>query len=98
MENLRSNIESKKIRVTSQPGSFPDYVFKTNYELRSLSELNAFIKEHGHLPNIPKAAEVEKNGQDLGLIQQKLLEKIEELTLYVIDLKKEIDTLKSEKK
>ncbi|OEK02293.1 hypothetical protein BFP97_12525 [Roseivirga sp. 4D4] len=84
------NIESKKVKVTSDPGSFPDYVFKPDYNLRSLSELNSFIKENGHLPNIPKAEKVETDGQDLGLIQQKLLEKIEELTLYAIkaDLEK----------
>lgn len=95
---IQGNLESLKVKVTSTPGSFPDYVFKPNYELRSLSELDAFIKANGHLPNIPKAADVEANGQDLGLIQQKLLEKIEELTLYMIDLKKEIEVLKSEKK
>ncbi|OEK03665.1 hypothetical protein BFP97_20025 [Roseivirga sp. 4D4] len=101
---VTGEVETKKINVTATPGSFPDYVFKPDYKLRSLSELSAFIKENGHLPNIPKAAEVESNGQDLGLIQQKLLEKIEELTLYVIELKqenikqqKEIDKLKTTK-
>ncbi|MFY0592020.1 hypothetical protein [Roseivirga sp.] len=88
------NVESKKVKVTSTPGSFPDYVFKPNYQLRSLSELEKYIQTNGHLPNIPKAADVEVNGQDLGDIQQKLLEKIEELTLYVIELKKQVDILK----
>ncbi|OEK03667.1 hypothetical protein BFP97_20035 [Roseivirga sp. 4D4] len=82
---VKGDVESEKVKVTATPGSFPDYVFKPDYELRSLSELSVFIKENGHLPNIPKAVEVEANGQDLGLIQQKLLEKIEELTLYVIE-------------
>lgn len=90
---VNGNLESKKVKVTSQPGSFPDYVFKPNYNLRSLSELDAYIKANGHLPNIPKAAEVEKNGQDLGLIQQKLLEKIEELTLYTIEQEKKLKKL-----
>lgn len=85
---VEANIESKKVKVTATPGSFPDYVFKPDYKLRSLSELSAFIKANGHLPNIPKAAEVEENGQDLGLIQQKMLEKIEELTLYIIEQEK----------
>ncbi len=92
------NIEAKKVKVTATPGSFPDYVFKPDYSLMPLDQLADYIKTNGHLPNIPKAAEVEANGQDLGLIQQRLLEKIEELTLYVIELKKEIDTLKTEKK
>ena len=84
--NVQGNLESKKVKITATPGSFPDYVFKPDYKLRTLSELDAFIKKNGHLPSIPKASEVEANGQDLGLIQQKLLEKIEELTLYVIEL------------
>ena len=87
---VQGDIESSRVKVTATPGSFPDYVFKSDYSLRSISELQSFIKEHGHLPNIPKAAEVEQHGQDLGLIQQKLLEKIEELTLYTIDQDREI--------
>ncbi|PWL28955.1 pyocin knob domain-containing protein [uncultured Roseivirga sp.] len=81
-------LESKKVKVTASPGSFPDYVFSENYKLKTLSELEAYIKANGHLPNIPTAKEVEANGQDLGLIQQKLLEKIEELTLYTIEQNK----------
>lgn len=93
---VQDDIESKKVKVTATPGSFPDYVFKPDYKLRSLSELSAFIKENGHLPNIPKAAEVEANGQDLGLIQQKLLEKIEELTLYTIEQDRNSKRIQSE--
>lgn len=97
--NVQGIIETTKVKVTSSPGTFPDYVFKPNYKLRSLLELDAFIKKNGHLPSVPKAAEVEDNGQDLGLIQQKLLEKIEELTLYAIDQEKrlkEVDSLKKD--
>ncbi|GHE75733.1 helicase associated domain-containing protein [Roseivirga thermotolerans] len=86
-------LESKKVKVSAAPGSFPDYVFANEYQLKSLSELEAFIKENGHLPNVPTAKEVEANGQDLGLIQQKLLEKIEELTLYTIEQQKLIKQL-----
>ncbi|WP_420385802.1 hypothetical protein [Roseivirga sp.] len=82
--NVLGNIETSKVKVTSSPGTFPDYVFSQDYRLKSLPELEAYIKENGHLPNVPTAKEVEANGQDLGLIQQKLLEKIEELTLYTI--------------
>ncbi|WP_288341794.1 hypothetical protein [uncultured Roseivirga sp.] len=84
---IKGNLESKKVKVTASPGSFPDYVFSENYELKTLAEVEAFINKNGHLPNMPTAKEVEVNGQDLGLIQQKLLEKIEELTLYIIELK-----------
>jgi hypothetical protein len=88
---IQGDLESKKVKVSAAPGSFPDYVFANEYQLKSLSELEAFIKENGHLPNVPTAKEVEANGQDLGLIQQKLLEKIEELTLYIIELEKNIN-------
>lgn len=87
---VENDIESKKVKVTATPGSFPDYVFTENYELRTLNQLEKFIKANGHLPSIPTAKEVEANGQDLGLIQQKLLEKIEELTLYTIQQEKDL--------
>ncbi len=95
---LNGNLESKKVKVTSTPGSFPDYVFKPDYSLMPLDQLASYIKTNGHLPNIPKAAEVEANGQDLGLIQQKLLEKIEELTLYTIEQEKRLDEFEALKK
>ena len=90
---INESLESKKVKVSAAPGSFPDYVFSKDYQLKSLPELEAFIKENGHLPNVPTAKEVETNGQDLGLIQQKLLEKIEELTLYAIAQRKENERL-----
>ena len=83
------SLEAKKVKVTATPGSVPDYVFQPNYKLKTLNELEAFIKANSHLPNIPNAKEIETNGQDVGDLQLKLLEKIEELTLYVIELKKE---------
>ena len=89
---VEDDIESKKVKVTAIPGSFPDYVFKEDYRLLTIDQLAAFIKANGHLPNIPTAKEVEANGQDLGLIQQKLLEKIEELTLYTIEQHKRLQT------
>ena len=79
------NIESQKVKVTASPGSFPDYVFDSDYQLMPLAEVQAYIQANGHLPHVPTAKEVETSGQDLGLIQQKLLEKIEELTLHLIE-------------
>ncbi|MBO3699520.1 hypothetical protein [Roseivirga sp. E12] len=103
--HVHGDIESKKVKVTATPGTVPDYVFSADYKLRSLSELEAFINKYSHLPNIPSAKEVEANGQDVGDMQLKLLEKVEELTLYMIELEKtvkkqsaEIEALKSEKK
>lgn len=68
----------------------PDYVFKEDYDLRTLEETQNYIKEHGHLPNIPSAKEMEENGVELGAMNMKLLEKIEELTLYTLQQQKEL--------
>jgi hypothetical protein len=92
---IQGDFESKKVKVTATPGSVPDYVFSKNYTLNTLEEVEQFINTNSHLPDIPNAKEIETNGQNLGEMQLKLLEKIEELTLYVIDLKKEIEQLKS---
>ncbi len=94
--SVMGNLESKKVKVTATPGSFPDYVFKPDYSLMPIDQLANYINKNGHLPNIPKASDVEANGQDLGLIQQKLLEKIEELTLYMIEQEKKIKRLGNE--
>jgi trimeric autotransporter adhesin len=72
--------------------SWPDYVFSKNYALRSIDDLDKFIQANHHLPGIPSAKEM-KGGQDLGDIQRRMMEKIEELTLYIIQLKKENDQL-----
>jgi len=76
--------------------NWPDYVFDENYELMPLSQLEFFIEENGHLPNLPKAEDVHDNGLALGETERVLTEKVEELTLYIIELKKEIDTLREE--
>ena len=87
---VHGNIESKKVKVTASPGSVPDYVFSPNYKLQTLAEVEAFIKANSHLPNIPNAAAIETKGQDVGDLQLKLLEKIEELTLHMIQLEKTV--------
>ncbi|WP_339608921.1 hypothetical protein [uncultured Roseivirga sp.] len=92
--NVLGNLEAKKVKVTATPGSVPDYVFQPSYKLKTLNELEAYIKANSHLPNIPNAKEIEANGQNLGEMQLKLLEKIEELTLYTIEQSKEIERLK----
>ena len=87
-------IISEEVRVQLK-AAWPDYVFDKNYKKLSLEELEKYVDENKHLPNIPSAKEIEKDGQHLGEIQRKMLEKIEELSLYVIELKKEIDLLKN---
>jgi len=74
---------------------WPDFVFNDNYKLLELDELEQKIKSEKRLPDMPTAEEVEANGINLGEMQAKLLQKIEELTLYVISLKKENDKLNS---
>jgi hypothetical protein len=78
--------------------NWPDYVFADEYHLQPLHELKSFIDTHHHLPNIPKAAEVARDGFEVGEMNRKLLEKVEELTLYVIQLQEQIDQLKEKKK
>ena len=83
--------EELKVQLQSQ---WPDYVFMENYQLPDLEEVERFIRENGHLKNIPSEQEVKANGIEVGEMNRLLLEKIEELTLYVIQLHTEIETLK----
>lgn len=76
-------------------GSWPDYVFESDYKMPSLFELNAYILQNKHLPEIPSAVQVEKDGINTGEMNLLLLKKVEELTLYVIQQQKEIEALKS---
>ena len=91
-------IFAEKIEITMNALTeyWYDHVFYPDYQLRPLDELEQFIKENHHLPEIPSAKEVAENGLDLGEMQGKLLLKIEELTLYILDLQKQIDELKNQ--
>lgn len=79
-----------------QLSPWPDYVFNPDYKLKPLSEVEAFIQDNNHLPGVPDAAQVETEGLNVGEMQKLMMEKIEELTLYLIDLQKENNTLKTE--
>lgn len=68
-----------------------DYVFKPTYKLMPLHEVEQFVKTNSHLPEIPSATEITKNGLSMGEMQNKLLQKVEELTLYMISQQKTID-------
>ena len=85
----------EEVRVQLQ-GAWPDYVFNKNYKLKSLDELRDYISQNNHLPNIPAASEMEQNGIALGDMQKKMMEKIEELTLYILQLQQEIKQIKKE--
>lgn len=91
---VNGKIRAKEIKVEST--NWPDYVFKPDYEKMSLQEIEAYIKNNGHLPGVPAAAEVEKEGVALGEMNKILLRKIEELTLHLIQKDKELQQLKIE--
>jgi hypothetical protein len=83
---VEEGIRTRKVKVDA--ATWADYVFHANYRLRPLSEVEQYIKENGHLPEVPSEEEVNKNGIDLGNNQATLLKKLEELTLYVIEQNK----------
>lgn len=87
--------EKIKVAVAGSP-DWADYVFDPSYKLMSLDKVEFFIKENKHLPNVPSADDMVKNGLDVTKTSAKLLEKIEELTLYMIEINKEIKALKDE--
>jgi len=89
-------LQAREIKVDL--ATWPDYVFEKNYELMPLREIEDYIKKEGHLPNIPNAEEVEKEGLNLGEMNKLLLEKIEELTLHLIEQEKRILQLEKSKK
>jgi hypothetical protein len=89
--SVNGNIRSKKIIVT-QTG-WADYVFDSSYQLAPLHQVEKYIQQNKHLPDVPSAAEVRKDGVDLGDNQAVLLKKIEELTLYIIEQNKELKSL-----
>ena len=92
---VEGKIAARGVKVTTT--AFADYVFEPTYKLRPLSSVEKYINENKHLPGIPSAKEVEKEGGfELATMNVKLLEKIEELTLYVIELKKENEEMKKE--
>ena len=72
------------------------YVFDKEYKLMPLEEVKDFVAKNKHLPDVPSAKELVNNGLDLGEMQAKQMQKIEELTLYMLELKKQVDDLKVE--
>lgn len=89
--NVEGKIRAREIKVES--AFWPDYVFEVNYPIISLKNLDLYIKENKHLPGMPSAKEVAANGIELGEMNKKLLEKIEELTLHLIEKDQKIDAL-----
>lgn len=92
---VNGKVRAKEVRVET---GWSDFVFQKGYPLLPLKEVEAFIEKNKHLPSVPSENEVAKNGIELGSINSKLLQKVEELTLYVIQMNKELMQIKAENK
>lgn len=86
--------EELKVQLSED---WPDYVFEEDHSMPSISELKSFVKINKHLPGIPTAAEMKENGISVSEMQSKMMQKIEELSLYIIELQGQIDDLKQQK-
>ena len=86
---VKGNIHAEEVKIDLNVPA-PDYVFKDSYQLRSLEELENFIKDNSHLPEIPSAKDFKQNGIMQAEMDINLLKKIEELTLYTIQQEKKI--------
>ena len=93
--SVRGNIGCSELIIEDVTG-WSDFVFEPDYKLMTLKELKAYIQKNKHLPEIPTAEEVEENGVSVGEMNAKLLQKIEELTLYIIQLENRVGHLESE--
>lgn len=89
--DVNGTIRAKEILVESD---WADFVFQKDYQLPTLSDVENSIKEKGHLPGVPSESEIKENGMKVGETNVLLLQKVEELTLYLIQQKKEIEALK----
>lgn len=88
---VAGKIIAEEVVVKVQSNWWPDYVFHQDYRLKPLHEVEQFVRTNKHLPSIPSAAQVEEKGLSMGEMQNKLLQKVEELTLYIIEQQKQID-------
>lgn len=94
---VNGGILTTKVKVANYcSASWADYVFAADYKLKPLSEVETFIQQNSHLPNVPSAMQLEEEGLDLAEMAAIQMEKIEELTLYLIEMKKEIEILKAD--
>lgn len=93
---VAGTVYSTEVKVEIAAGTGPDYVFEPDYKLRTLEETRKYISKNKHLPEIPSAKEMESNGIEIGKMNMVLLQKIEELTLYMIDMNKRMNELETE--
>ena len=96
---VKDGILTERLRVAvANSDRWADFVFQKDYRLMPLKEVEKFIKHHQHLPNVPSAEEMVKNGLDVTETSAKLMEKLEELTLYMIEANKKIEALETKVK
>ncbi|MEQ8359412.1 MAG: tail fiber protein [Cytophagales bacterium] len=95
---VKGNIHAQEVKVDLNGAVAPDYVFQKDYPLTPLSELKTYIDQNKHLPEIPSAKEMEEKGINLKEMNLKLLQKIEELTLHIINQEQRILQLEKDKK
>ncbi len=93
---VKDGIETDKLHITEVVGA--DYVFEEDYKLRSYAELRSFVQKNKHLPEVPPAAEMEEKGYDVAKMNETLLRKIEELTLYILDLENRLKDVENNQK
>lgn len=91
---INGKLKTKQVTVTAS--GWADYVFSKDYKLKSLPEVETYINQNRHLPNIPSSENLQKSGVDLGELTKLQMEKIEELTLHLIQKDKEVKSLQSE--
>jgi len=96
---VSEGILTERLRISTKNGSnWADYVFEPTYHLLPLPQVKQFIEQHGHLPDVPSATEIAKTGIDVADTQRLLLQKIEELTLYVIRQDEQLSRLRQKVK
>jgi hypothetical protein len=92
---VRGLIACHELKVVAPSASWPDFVFSSEFKRMSLSDIAKYIKQNKHLPQLPSAEEIEKEGHNVGKTQAQILQALEELYLHVIDLKNENEALKA---
>jgi hypothetical protein len=95
MLTVNGKIAAEEFEIVNDV-TVPDYVFGKNYKLRSLKELENYINTNSHLPEVPSAEEVKQNGYKVAEMNNTLLKKVEELTLYLIEINKQLEATKAE--
>ena len=88
---VNGNIHAKEVKIDIAAESWPDYVFKKDYNLKPLTEVETYVNRNHHLPDVPSAEKMEKDGVLIGEMNKLLIRKIEELTLYVIEQNKKLE-------